>query len=78
MANTAPVKVGHPFTGEMHLQDGPRLELGPDGFLNLFIQFNKLKPEEYLYGQNPNVRTSLEFDKLVAAKDPEMGARYGL
>ena len=31
-----------------------------------------LKPEEYLYGQNPNVRTSLEFDKLVAAKDPKI------
>jgi heterodisulfide reductase subunit A len=31
-----------------------------------------LKPEEYLYGQNPNVFTSLEFDKLIAAKDPKI------
>jgi heterodisulfide reductase subunit A len=31
-----------------------------------------LKPEEYLYGQNPNVRTSLEMDELIAAKDPKI------
>jgi heterodisulfide reductase subunit A len=31
-----------------------------------------LKPEEYLYGQNPKIYTSLEFDKLVAAKDPKI------
>jgi heterodisulfide reductase subunit A-like polyferredoxin len=30
------------------------------------------KPEEYLYGQNPKVMTSFEFDKLVAAKDPKV------
>ena len=28
-----------------------------------------LKPDEYLYGQNPNVYTSLELDKLIAEKD---------
>jgi len=31
-----------------------------------------LKPEEYLYGQNPKVYTSLEFDQLIAAKDPKI------
>jgi heterodisulfide reductase subunit A2 len=31
-----------------------------------------LKPEEYLYGQNPKVRTSLEMDELIAAKDPKI------
>jgi len=31
-----------------------------------------LKPEEYLYGQNPNVFTSLELDKLIAAQDPKI------
>ena len=31
-----------------------------------------LKPEEYLYGQNPNIYTSLEFDQLIAAKDPKI------
>jgi len=31
-----------------------------------------LKPEEYLYGQNPKVYTSLELDKLIAAKDPKI------
>jgi heterodisulfide reductase subunit A-like polyferredoxin len=30
------------------------------------------KPEEYLYGQNSNVRTSFEMDKLIAAKDPQV------
>ncbi|HZE20853.1 MAG TPA: FAD-dependent oxidoreductase, partial [Desulfobaccales bacterium] len=31
-----------------------------------------LKPEEYLYGQNPRVYTSLELDALIAAKDPKI------
>jgi heterodisulfide reductase subunit A2 len=31
-----------------------------------------LKPEEYLYGQNPKVYTSLELDPLIAAKDPKI------
>jgi heterodisulfide reductase subunit A len=31
-----------------------------------------LKPEEYLYGQNPKVYTSLELDQLIAAKDPKI------
>ncbi len=30
------------------------------------------KPEEYLYGQHPNIFTSLEFDKLIAGKDPRL------
>jgi heterodisulfide reductase subunit A-like polyferredoxin len=30
------------------------------------------KPEEYLYGQNPNVMTSFELDKLIAAKDAKV------
>jgi heterodisulfide reductase subunit A-like polyferredoxin len=29
-------------------------------------------PEEYLYGQHPNIFTSLEFDKLIAGKDPRL------
>jgi heterodisulfide reductase subunit A-like polyferredoxin len=29
-------------------------------------------PEEYLYGQDPNIFTSLEFDKLIAGKDPRL------
>ncbi|MGB8993352.1 MAG: FAD-dependent oxidoreductase [Desulfobaccales bacterium] len=31
-----------------------------------------LKPDEYLYGQNPNVYTSLELDKLIAEKDAKV------
>jgi heterodisulfide reductase subunit A len=31
-----------------------------------------LKPDEYLYGQNPNVFTSLELDKLIAEKDAKV------
>jgi heterodisulfide reductase subunit A len=30
------------------------------------------KPEEYLYGQNPNIFTSFELDKLIAAQDPKV------
>jgi heterodisulfide reductase subunit A len=30
------------------------------------------KPEEYLYGQNPNALTLFEIDKLIAAKDPRV------
>ena len=30
------------------------------------------KPEEYLYGQNPNVLTLFEIDKLIAAKDAKV------
>ncbi len=33
-----------------------------------------LKPEEYLYGQNPKIYTSLELDTLIAAKDPKITA----
>jgi heterodisulfide reductase subunit A-like polyferredoxin len=37
------------------------------------------QPEEYLYGQNPKVMTSFEFDKLVAAKDAKvMGANQAV
>jgi len=31
-----------------------------------------LKPDEYLYGQNPNVYTSLELDKLIAEQDAQV------
>jgi heterodisulfide reductase subunit A len=30
------------------------------------------KPEEYLYGQNPNVFTAFEIDKLIATKDAKV------
>ncbi len=33
-----------------------------------------LKPDEYLYGQHPQVFTSFEFDKLLAAKDAQVTA----
>ena len=32
------------------------------------------QPEEYLYGQHPNIFTSLEFDKLIAGQDPRIDA----
>ncbi|MGD0828609.1 MAG: 4Fe-4S binding protein, partial [Desulfobaccales bacterium] len=32
------------------------------------------QPEEYLYGRHPNIYTSLEFDKLIADKDPRIDA----
>ena len=32
------------------------------------------QPEEYLYGRHPNIFTSLEFDKLIAEKDPRIDA----
>ena len=36
-------------------------------------------PEEYLYGQNPNVLPSFEMDKLIAAKDPRVtGAKQAV
>jgi heterodisulfide reductase subunit A len=31
-----------------------------------------LSPEEYLYGQDPNIFTGLEVDKLIAEKDPRI------
>jgi heterodisulfide reductase subunit A-like polyferredoxin len=37
------------------------------------------KPDEYLYGQHPNVLISFEFDQLLAAKDPKVaGAKQAV
>jgi len=49
--------------GERHLDHGATI---------MCTGGHGLKPEEYLYGQNPNIYTSLEFDKLIAAKDPKI------
>jgi heterodisulfide reductase subunit A-like polyferredoxin len=50
-------------TGERSLEHGVTvMATGGQGY----------KPEEYLYGQHPNIFTSLELDKLIAAKDPRL------